>query len=136
MKDQGQLQHPQGDAVKAAAVSAALNVPTRSKSRSSKSASASLLRLESFDNIPDYLKDNECVIHCFCIVHCSSWSRRACCLTQGKIYSSATASAVYVDALRCEHHACCLSLQVHCGFLQDGAEDRLGLYQDAVCAAQ
>lgn len=49
----------QDDVVKTAAVNAALNVPTRTKSKSRKKSGASLLRLQSFDNLPDYLKDNE-----------------------------------------------------------------------------
>jgi hypothetical protein len=65
MGDQGEETAPgrvQGDAVKAAAVSAARNVPPRTKSRlrqKSSTTAPTLVRLESFDNIPDYLRDNE-----------------------------------------------------------------------------
>ncbi len=48
------------DVVKEAAVSAAANAPRRRKSAAATaSAKSTLLRLESFHNLPDYLRDNE-----------------------------------------------------------------------------
>jgi effector-binding domain-containing protein len=52
------------DVVKEAAVKASLNVPSRSKGRAKSQAKksptlASIIHSESFDNLPDYLRDNE-----------------------------------------------------------------------------
>jgi hypothetical protein len=54
------------DVVKEAALKASLNVPSRSKGRArsqagkaSTSTLARIIHSESFENLPDYLRDNE-----------------------------------------------------------------------------